>query len=405
MNTADNELRHEAPAASGHLEPSFFEGGGLDCLQRWARLSGDAPRQVRRRVAVFVLVAWLPLLLLSALAGQLIGGGLSVPFLRDIEAHVRFLVALPLLIIAEVEVHHRLPLLMSQFAERRLLPEHALPRFDAALSSASRLRKSVLADILIVALVYGFGILVLWRQYWTLDSATWYATPSSAGSTLTPAGIWYGFVSVPIVQFLLLRWYYRLFVWARFLWQVSRIELNLMPAHPDRVGGLGFISTVAHAFTMLALAHGAITCGQIAGRIFFAGARLPQFADALAGLVIFVLCIILGPLLFFAGQLRDAKKAGLAKYGKLAERYVRGFDGKWLEGAAPADDLLLGTPDIQSLADLANSYQVVQTMRLSPVSRESVLHLALATLVPVAPLLLTVFPLNELLKMLFGIAR
>jgi hypothetical protein len=136
MKTADNEPRHEEPPMTSRHEWSFFEGGGLDRLLRWVRLSGDAPAQVRRRVAVFVLVAWLPPLVLSGVGGQLIGGGLAVPFLLDVEAHVRFLVALPLLIIAEVEVHRRMPLLMSQFAERRLVPEHALPRFEAALASS-----------------------------------------------------------------------------------------------------------------------------------------------------------------------------------------------------------------------------------------------------------------------------
>jgi hypothetical protein len=405
MKTADNEPRHEEPPMTSRHEWSFFEGGGLDRLLRWVRLSGDAPAQVRRRVAVFVLVAWLPPLVLSGVGGQLIGGGLAVPFLLDVEAHVRFLVALPLLIIAEVEVHRRMPLLMSQFAERRLVPEHALPRFEAALASALRLRKSVSADIFVVALVYGLGILLVWRHYWTLDASTWYVTSSSAGQALTPAGIWYVVVSLPVVQFLLLRWYYRLFVWARFLWQVSRIELNLVPAHPDHAGGLGFLTIVAPAFAMLALAHGAIASGQIASRIFFAGARLPQFADALAIVVAFVLCIVLGPLLFFARQLLETKIAGLIEYGKLAERYVRGFDGKWLTSVAPTDEPLLGTADIQSLADLASSHEVVQRMRMSPVSLESVLQLVVATLVPAVPLLLTVFPLNELLKMLFGIAQ
>ena len=46
-------------------------------------------------------------------------------------------------------------------------------------------------------------------------------------------------VSVPLFQFILLRWYFRIFIWARFLWQVSRIDLAYAPAHPDRLGGSG----------------------------------------------------------------------------------------------------------------------------------------------------------------------
>jgi len=61
----------------------------------------------------------------------------------------------------------------------------------------------------------------------------------------------------------------------------------------------------------------------------------------------------------------------------------------------------VGSADIQSLADLGNSFEVVQTMRFAPVTRDAILRLAAATLVPVASLLLTVMPLEELLTKLF----
>jgi hypothetical protein len=261
----------------------------------------------------------------------------------------------------------------------------------------------VLAELLLIALVYGIGILIVWRHYLALDAATWYATPSAEGAKLTLAGMWYGYVSLPIVQFLLFRWYWRLFIWARFLWQVSRIELSLVPDHPDRVGGLGFLASTGYAFTMLAAAHGALTAGQVASRIFFAGAKLSEFADEISIVIIFVLCVVLGPLLFFVPQLAAAKQAGLRQSGMLAERYVREFDAKWQGTHAPADEALIGSPDIQSLADLGTSYEVVQTMHIAPITRQTVFQLAAATLVPIVPLVLTMIPLNELLKKLFGI--
>ncbi len=261
----------------------------------------------------------------------------------------------------------------------------------------------MLAEVLLIAFVYGVGILIVWRQYVALDTATWYATPSAEGSKLSLAGMWYGYVSLPIFQFLLCRWYFRLFIWARFLWQVSRIELSLVPTHPDRVGGLGFLSDTAYAFAVLAVAHGAMLAGPLANRIFFLGASLPQFKVEIAVLVIFLLCVVLGPLLVFAPQLAQAKRKGLREYGTLAERYVREFDAKWLRGGAPADEPFVGSADIQSLADLGNSYEVVRTMRIAPITRDAVIRLAAATLLPIVPLLLTMMPLEELLKKLFGI--
>lgn len=74
-----------------------------------------------------------------------------------------------------------------------------------------------------------------------------------------------------------------------------------------------------------------------------------------------------------------------------------------MRGGAPADEPLVGSADIQSLADLGNSYVVVRTMRITPITRDAVVRLGAATLVPIVPLLLTMMPLEELVKMLFGI--
>ena len=113
--------------------------------------------------------------------------------------------------------------------------------------------------------------------------------------------------------------------------------------------------------------------------------------------------LALAPLLVFAGQLAATKRTGSREYGTLAERYVRAFDTKWLRGGAPAGEELLGSGDIQSMADLNNSLDVVKGMRFVPVTKEDMLRLAALTLAPVAPLLLTMMPLEELLRRLFGI--
>jgi len=381
---------------------SLVLGGPLFQLLRKAHLSDDALTMVRQRITVIALIAWLPLLVLSALKGQLLRGA-AVPFLLDVEVHVRFLVALPLLIVAELIVHRRMRPLLQQFLERNLIPENAMPRFEAAIASAFKLRNSMLAEVLLIAVVYGVGILIIWRQYLALDTATWYATPSAEGSKLTLAGIWYGYVSLPIFQFLLVRWYFRLFIWTRFLWQVSRIELSLVPTHPDRVGGLNFLSNTVYAFTVLAVAHGALLAGPLANRIFFAGAALTEFKGEIALMVGFLLCVVLGPLLVFALQLAAAKRKGLREYGTLAERYVREFDAKWLRGGSSADDPLVGSADIQSLADLSNSYEVVRTMRIAPITRDAIVRLAAATVIPIVPLLLTMMPLEALVKQLVSI--
>ncbi|MBP1752481.1 MAG: hypothetical protein H6Q57_1317 [Geobacteraceae bacterium] len=382
-------------------EFSLVQGGPLFQLLRRSHLSGDDLELMRLRIIVISLFAWMPLLVLSTLEGNALGGNVAVPFLLDVEVNLRFLLALPLLIAAELVVHRRMRFVVLQFFERNLIPEGAMKRFDAAIASTLRLRNSVLAEVLLIVLVYIVGFL-LWRQQYQLDTATWHASPTAEGLKLSLSGMWFAWVSLPIFQFLLIRWLFRIVIWARFLWKVSRINLSLVPTHPDRVGGLGFLSNTVYAFIPLAVMAGVILSGSIANRIFHLGAKLPEFTILIGTYVGALLCVVLSPLMVFAPQLAQAKRVGVREYGALAERYVSEFDAKWLRGGAPADEQLVGSADIQSLADLANSYEVVKTMRIAPVTREVILRLVVATLVPVGPLVLTIMPLEELLKLLFG---
>jgi hypothetical protein len=388
---------------AGSPDFSLVLGGPLFQLLRRAHLTDDALLLQRRRIVVISLFAWLPLAVLAALGGQLFGGDVAVPFLRDVDVHVKFLLAMPLLIAAELVVHQRMRSLALTFRERNLVSDAAAARLDAAVASAYRLRNSVTAEVVLIAIVYVVGITVIWRQYVALDAATWYATPAAGGSNLTLAGMWYGYVSLPIFQFLLCRWYFRIFIWARLLWQVSRIDLNLVPTHPDRVGGLGFLAATSHAFVPLLMAHGALLAGNLASQIFHAGASLTQFKLEILLLVILMVILVVGPLLVFAPQLAAARRTGLREYGTLAQRYVRDFDAKWVRGDVAADEPMLGSGDIQSLADLGNSYSIIQDMRIVPVTKQAMLQLGAATLAPITPLLLTLMPLEELLQKLFGI--
>jgi hypothetical protein len=266
-----------------------------------------------------------------------------------------------------------------------------------------RLRNSVAAELLLLAIVYFIGVPLIWRRGAAITAATWYATPVEAGSTLTLGGWWFALVSLPVFQFLLLRWYFRIAVWVRFLWHVSRLRLDLAPTHPDRLGGLGFLSNVAYAFIPLATAHGALVAGWIANRIFHLGARLLDFKVEIGVLLGLLLLLVFGPLLVFSRSLAQAKRAGLRQYGGLAGRYAHAFERKWLRGGAGAHETLLGSSDLQSLADLANGFEVVRGMRLSPVGRDALLQIAGAALLPIAPLALTMMSLEELFRHLSGI--
>jgi hypothetical protein len=380
---------------------SLILGGPLYQIWRRTGLAGDALQLLRRRLVLLTLLAWAPLLLLSMAEGHAWNGAV-LPFLQDVELHARFLVAMPLLVLAELAVHRRMGPVVRQFLDRGLIPDSRRAEFDAAIGSAMRLRNSVPAELAMIALVYVVGIGVIWRTQLALDVASWQGAALDGPWQPTLAGWWLGVVSLPLFQFLLLRWYFRLSLWARFLWQVSRLDLQLVPTHPDRCGGLGFLASIVYAFAPLLLAQGVVLAGMIAARIFHAGAQLPQFKVDLIGLVAVLVFAVLGPLLVFSPRLEAVKRAGLREYGALAQRYVREYDQKWLRDPPP-DEPLVGSADIQALADLGRSFDVVKEMRWAPFTMPTVLHLAVITLLPVLPLTLTMIPLEELLDRLLRI--
>ena len=384
-------------------EPADFSlilGGPLYQLWRRTHLVGDALQLLRRRMIVLTLLAWVPLLLLSIAEGHAWGGSVAVPFLHDVELHVRLLLALPLLILAELVVHQRMRVVVRQFLERGLIPDAARAQFDAAIASAMRLRNSITAEVLLIAFVYVVGVGFTWRTQVALNVPTWYGVHADGKLQPSLAGWWLGCVSLPLFQFLLLRWYFRLFIWARFLWQVSRIELKIMPTHPDRSGGMGFLAQVSYAFSPLLLAEGAMLAGVMANWIFYADAKLLDFKLELVGLVAVLVFAVLGPLLVFAPQLAAAKRVGLREFGILAQRYAREFEHKWLRDGATPDEPLIGSADIQSLADLGNSFEMVLGMRWVPFTTKTVLQLVVTTLLPVVPLLLTRISPEELFQRL-----
>ncbi|MDD5630858.1 MAG: hypothetical protein PHI13_02345 [Methylococcales bacterium] len=380
---------------------SLVLGGPLFQLLIRTRLTTNTMNLVKRRVIVISLLTWLPLLVLSVLSGQALGGAIKVPFFYDVDVHVRFLVALPLLLVAELVVHQRIRLIVKQFVERGIVPPQVHPQFEALIVSAMRLRNSVVIEVLLIILVLTVGH-YLWLSQ-TLESATWYAAIVDGHRHSSPAGYWYAYVSIPVFQFLLLRWYFRIIIWARFLWQVSRLDLHLVPTHPDRAAGLGFLGGSAAAFMPLLLAQGALLAGNIANHIFYAGETLLYFKPEIAVFTIFSLLLVLGPLCVFAPRLAQTKRQGLLEYGALASRYVEGFDQKWLRGGAPLDEQLVGTGDIQSLNDLAGSFEVVYSMRPFPFGKTVVLQTAIAALLPVLPLALTMISLEDIVKRLLGI--
>jgi hypothetical protein len=377
---------------------SLVEGGPFHRLLCRCRLMKPPMERTGRAMIALILLGWLPLLALSAVAGNLLGG-VRVPFFEHLDVHARLLGSLPLLLLAEVIVHQRITIIVRQFVAQGLVTPESRARFDAILASTRRLAHGWVPELLLLVFVYTVGHW-LWIRRVALPGDTWFGHPTPDGISLTTAGVWYAFFSLPLFRFVLYRWYFRLVLWYRLLWKVSRLPLNLNPAHPDQAGGLGFLGESTMAFAPILVAHTISVSGLIGDRILHRGATLPGFKIEIGLVLVGLLLLVLVPLFFFTIHLARIRRRGLREHSLFAAQYVDAFDRKWIHPPAPVTESPLGSPDIQTLSDLENHFRTMLDMRTIPVGKKTVVKVGILLVLPLLPLALTVMPLEEILTRL-----
>ncbi len=377
----------------------LMEGGPLYNVQQHIGPRLEKAKTTVRLAIMLPFITWLPLLVLTAIKGTALGDTVELPFLRDFSAYTRLLLAIPLFLIAENLIGPFIAEAAEHFITSGVVGEEEYPVFDRAIDDGLRLRDSALAEILMVLLAYTFALTFFFTR--AAHVSTWYATRTDTGVTPTLAGWWLVLFCTPLLQFLLLRWIWRIFLWFRFLHRISKLHLNLYPTHPDQAAGLGFVGEAQRFFSMLLFTYSVGVAGVLANEILYDHIPLKHYGPIIGAYVLLALIIILGPLVVFSGRLLKIKRHGLHDYGTLATSYTGAFQKKWIDGVSPDSEPLLGTADIQSLADLGNSYTFVERMNAIPVNPRTPLLLAIAALLPMVPLLLTVMPAKEIVKLFF----
>ena len=378
------------------------QGGPTYRIEKRVGLIRENAPRILRRAILCILVTWLPLLILSVMQGYATGHLVPVPFLHDFAVHARFLFTVPLLLLAETVLGPRIAHAARHFIDSGLVLAPDYASFDSAIARGLRSRDSTLAEIVLIFIAYACTF--MGQTFGGVHLSTWYALRTSSGTSPTWAGWWFLLFCVPLFQFVAARWLWRLFLWGQFLWRVNHLNLQLVPTHPDGAGGLAFVGESQRYFGMILFAYSITAAGVLANGVFYDKFPLPHFAPAIAVYVIVAVAAVVAPLFVFSDRLLKTKRLGLQQYGTFATEYTSSFHRKWILKPRVTEDVLLGTGDIQSLADLGNSFAFVEKMGAVPMGPRTPIHLALACLIPIAPLLLTMMPLGELLKMLFKVA-
>ncbi|MGH7742480.1 MAG: hypothetical protein ACRENS_10715 [Candidatus Eiseniibacteriota bacterium] len=387
-----------SPVQSSKPAPSLVAGGPFAELCR--RIGGplETPRGSGVIALVALGVAWLPLVVLAAWQGVALSadtGGASL--IADLGVWARFVVGLPMLLLVGPGIARRIDPAFTEL--RRLVPESRRADFEAALARFQWYQTAWTPELVLLGIAWIAGWL-MFRAHAVADLSAWHHLPGSDATSL--ARIWAAWVSLPLFQFVALRWGWRMFAWWRFLSRVSKLDLELIPTNPDGFGGLGFLGEAQSSLFLLMAPSALLFSSRIAMSVLYKGNSVDSFQAPGAALVVLAAIVMMGPVAPMMSALLRARRRGILEYGRLAQNYARAFDQKWVRGKA-GDEPLLGTADIQSLADLSNSLTVVR--RLSPIPFEK-RHFALfaaCLILPAVPPLLFVMPLGEILERLASI--
>jgi hypothetical protein len=378
----------------------FAEPLHVGLLKRLRLLPPAERFEARRRIVLLVLVGWLPMAVLATIEALLSDHAAPLGFYADFAMYAQLLIAAPILILCEYSVLPALGEIALYFSRSAVIPDAEHARFETLVESTRRLSAGVWPSFALVIVVYA------------IDLAIFFLLPrpmvpdwqrSAGGTRLSLAGWWHMLVALPLVIGLLLAWLWRLGIWMRFLFKVSRMPLRLVAAHPDRVAGLRFVAYSPRVFMPLAFAISVLGAGTFANEVFHNGVAPLEHSIGPIVTVLLLVAILLLPPLFFTPALMRAWQLGVFLYGELARRVGQRFEARWLATGRTIDDDTLAVPDFSTTTDLYGVVGNVYAMRLVLIDLRIVVGLVAAACLPFVPIWLSAIPARTVLDHVIGL--
>ena len=372
---------------------SLLRGGMMYRLTRFGRSHSSGGMAAPVAIGLLVIVL-LPTIVLAARAGSLVDGA-QIPLLRDYTVWARFVLAMPLLVLAAPVADERLWRAMHHL--HGLVTPLDQGRFEKDLQRVRRWRDSVLPELMLFVIAVSGSL--------TLPPLDVFAQISSwrgGGQALSPAGMWLHWVGMPVFRFLCLLWLWRFLLWVSLLWRFSRLQLTLYASHPDGRGGLAFLGFAQAAFIVMPTVGALLLCGSLAMEIEYLGVTLHSLRYVLVGYVVLALVMMIAPLALFVPRLAAIKRAGLMAYGVIGTDCAEQFDITWAERERGEARPILHAGDPSALTDFTSIYTTVSTMVVLPLQRYVLISFIAAAAVPLLPLVLLVMPVDQILDKLLS---
>ena len=343
---------------------------------------------------------WLPLVILTTIEGTLYSGS-PLPFLDDIAMQARILLALPMLIMIKAPIDYKSIAVLKYITGALLSPEDRSTFLTTTLRKCRALTSSILTDIILLLIVIVATLSLVKSGVYSglkIDTSSWMASMTNGQQSLSLAGKWTVFISIPIFQFVMLRWLWKYIIWIYLLFRLSQTRLKLMPTHSDRAGGLGIIILAQRSYSMIFMALSIVLSGQLIAQLLQEPDSVIVIRNVVIAYVVLSLFLIICPLLFFIGKLLKTKHQGLFHLSNLGAELSRKFEDDWIS-KKPIEERIEENPvDPSMLYDYESMYDLLQQFRIVPVTIRDVIGIGIPILLPFIPILFVLFSAGELFK-------
>jgi len=378
----------------------FAEPTHVGALKRLKVLRPADRAEALRRIAIAMLIGWLPLAVLAVTEALLDDRSEPFGLFADFAMYAQLLIAVPLLIACEYIMLPALGEIGWHFADSSMIPPDERKRFETLVVSTRRASAGVLPSLALGVVVYAVDLAVF--LFLPRDLVPGWQR-SADGARISLAGWWHILVSLPLVMGLLFAWLWRLGIWMRFLAAVARMPPRLMASHPDRFAGLQFIASSTRLFVPLAFAISVVGAGTFANEVFHQGLSPIEHGIAPVATVLVLVALFLCPPLVFSPALLRTWQHGMLTYGELARRLGQAFEAKWLSRDGNVDSEALGVQDFSATTDLYQVVSNVYAMRVVLFDVRAAIAVAISALLPFVPIWLSAIPARTIIDHLVGL--
>lgn len=379
---------------------SLVAGGPFYGSLRRLGLVGADQLTTWRTATALAFLAWLLPALLVVVQSLVDSGYRGWGYFTDLTVPARYLIAIWAMVATERYADSRFKILGRQFREAGLLSRDSLPRYEAALAVADRRSSSWIAEAIMLVAAFLFSGSTI-HLVITLTGSSWEGALVGGQVELSWGGAAARYVSNPLFLFLLLRWGWWFLVWAVLLFRISRLQLQLIPTHPDRAAGLGFLAIYPSVFSGFTFALSCVISASILKDLAVEQRSPETVWFAVAGWLALNLMIFLGPLLVFSVPLHAARERALLEYGRMATRRHVSVHLKWTQSTEDDADQA-DTPALPSVSELNTNIQAIRDMGYTPINRAAVTQIVITAGLPFLLVVLKLVPLDNILKWALG---